>query len=286
MLTMIEGARNKNELCNFCQLLLNMSVTKQRKKGDVMKFFDMLLSRKITSEQAIRSFKYWTGAGISGVRRDNRLYDAAFPQNNAVEIAAEIVDKELKRLDLKSKRKEQKSLFQSFYLKNKNELKISHKIGSKIDENLVLLFIFAIDQCATKKIIAAFEVEGEVALERYTKEYRMYYLRRWLLFILIDVGLSSTFEDLFSCKMDKAIDYRYELMLDDHIAKMTAELLITFDKSVWTALSLLNTEYDFSAVQKRAEAMSMFLDGVEKDDAGLMEMATTDYVEAMKITNL
>lgn len=86
--------------------------------------------------------------------------------------------------------------------------------------------------------------------------------------------------------MDKAIDYRYELMLDDHIAKMTAELLITFDKSVWTALSLLNTEYDFSAVQKRAEAMSMFLDGVEKDDAGLMEMATTDYVEAMKITNL
>lgn len=251
-----------------------------------MKFFDRILSRKTTSEQAIRSFKYWTGAGISGIRKKNKLFDAAFPQNNAVEIAAEIIDKELKRLDLKSNRKEQKSLFESIYLKNKNEQKIAHKIGSKIDENLVLLFVFAIDQCATKKIIAAFEVEGEVALERYTKEYRMYYLRRWLLFVLIDVGLSSTFEDLFSSKMDKATVYRYELMLDDHIAKMTAELLITFDKSLWTTLSLLNKEYDFSAVQKRAEAMSMYLYGVEQDDAVVMEKATTDYVEAMKITTI
>lgn len=248
-----------------------------------MKFFDRILSRKITSEQAIRSFKYWTGAGISGIRKENALFDAAFPQDDALEFAAEIIDDELKRLDSKSNRKEQMSLFQSIYLKNKNEQKIAHEIGSKVDENLVLLFVFVIDQSAIENIIAAFELEGEVALERYTEEYRKYYLRRWLLYTLADVGLSLTFEDLFGSKMDKAIDFRYELMLDDHIAKLLAELLYTFDKSLWTSFSLLNSEYDFSAIHKRAKAMSMFLDGAEQDDAEIMEKAATDYVEAMRL---
>lgn len=251
-----------------------------------MKFFDRFLSRKITSEQAIRSFKYWTGAGIAGIRKKNELFDVAFPQNNAVETAAELIDKELKILDSKSTKKEQMSLFKSIYLKNKNEQRMAHKIGSKIDENLVLLFVFAINQSATEKVISAFEQDGDIALERYSKAYRAEYLRRWLLYILIDVGLNSTYKDLFGIKIDTTIIDRYELMLDDHIAKMTAELLMTFDTSLWTTLNVLNSAYDFSAVKKRAEAMSMFLDGVEQDDSEIMEKATTDYVKAMKLSKI
>lgn len=247
-----------------------------------MKFINRILSRKITAEQAIRTFKDWVGSGVTD-QKTNELFDAAFPQNNAAEMAVEAIENDLKRLDTKSNRQEQMSLLESIYLRKKGEQKLAHQIGSKADESMVLLFVWAIDQSATENVIVAFEQEGDAVLERYTKAYRVDYLRRWLLYVLIDVGLSSTYEDLFGKKIDKALINRYELMLDDHIKKMTAELLMTFDTSLWTTLNALKTSYDFSAVESRAAAMAMFLDGVEKDDAAVMNKATTDYVKAIEL---
>ncbi len=248
-----------------------------------MKFFDRIFSKKITSEQAIRTFKSVLKDGVKGDQTLNELYSSAFPDGNAVELAAEVIQTEFKRLNNKSSRNEQRSLLKSIYLKNKEENKLAHQIGSKVDENLVLLFVWAIDQNAFAKVISAVEKEGDMAQERYTKMYRRLYLQRWLLYLLIDVGLSATYLDLFGREVDKTLIVRYELMLDDHIAKMTAELLFIFDSKLWTNFNVMNTEYKFSAVEMRSQAMSKFLVGVELDDTRMLEMATDEYIKAMSI---
>lgn len=248
-----------------------------------MRLFDRILSRKITSEQAIRTFKNFAAASIAGFRKKNELLDIAFPENNAVEDALEVIDKDFKRLDTKSNRNEQLNLFQSIYLKNKNEQKLAHLIGSKVDENIALFVVIQIDEDARKNVISAFEKEGEVALERYKNSYRADYLRRWLLYLIIEAGLILTFEDLFSSKINNAIIERYELMLDDHISKLIAEVLISYDASLWLTFNVKNTDYQFTVAYKRSQAMSLFLKGVEQNDYGIMDKGTTDYVKAMEI---
>jgi hypothetical protein len=248
-----------------------------------MKFFDRFLSRNITSEQAIRKFKKFAAASLAGFQKKSELFDIAFPDNNAVENAMEVIDSEFKRLDVKLNRSEQNNLFKSIYLKNKNEQKLAHLIGSKIDENISLFVIIHIDQNAKNKVISAFEIEGEIALERYKKSYRADYLRKWLLYVIIEAGLILTYEDFFGSKIDSSIIERYELMLDDHIDKLVAEVLISYDASLWLTSNVNNTEYQFTAAYKRSQAMSLYLTGVEQNDDEIMNRGGTDYVKAMKI---
>lgn len=248
-----------------------------------MKFFDKIFSRKVTSEQVIGAFKNFAASSITGFRKKNELFDVAFPENNAVENALEIIDKEFKRLDAKSTRNEQLNLFKSIYLKNKNEQKFAHLIGSKVDENIALFIVIHLDENAKKNVIAAFEKEDKVALEQYRKYYRADYLRKWLLYVIIETGLILTYENLFNSEIDNAIIERYEIMLDDHIAKLIAEVLISYDASLWSTFNVKNTVYQFTATNMRSKALTLFLKGVEQNDEEIMDKGATDYVEAMKI---
>jgi hypothetical protein len=248
-----------------------------------MRLFDRILSRKITSEQATTAFKNFAVACIAGFRKENELFDKAFPENNAFESALKIIDKEFKRLDSKSNRNEQINLFKSIYLKIKKEQKLAHLIGTKVDENIALFVVIQIDENAKKNVISAFEKDGEVALELYKNSYRADYLRRWLLYIIIEAGLILTFEDFFGSKIENAIIQRYEIMIEDHISKLIAEVLISYDASIWATFNVKNTDYQFTAAYKRSQAMSLFLTGVELNDYEIMDKGTTDYVEAMKI---
>jgi hypothetical protein len=248
-----------------------------------MKFFDKIFSRKTTSAQAIRIFKKFAADSIAGFRKKSELFVLAFPQNNEVDNAVEIIDREFKRLDDKSSRAEQINLFKSIYLKSKNEQKLAHLIGSKADENIALFMVIQIDEGAKDKVISAFEEEGEVALERYKNFFRVNYLRRWLIYVIIEAGLIFTYEELFKSKIESDIIKRYDLMLDDHLNKLMAEVLITYDASLWKTRNVKNTDYDFTAVYKRSQAMSIFLNGVEQNDYEIMEKGTKDYVNAMNL---
>jgi hypothetical protein len=263
-------------------ILLCLVRTKLKQRYN-MKLFDKIFSRKITSAQAIKIFKKFAADGIAGFRKQSELFVVAFPQNNAVNNAVEIIDREFKRLDNKSNRAEQINLFKSIYLKSKSEQKLAHLIGAKADENIALFMVFQIDEGAKDKVISAFEEEGEVALERYKNFFRADYLRRWLIYVIIEAGFIFTYEELFKSKIESDIIKRYDLMLDDHLNKLMAEVLITYDASLWKTQNVKNTDYDFTAVHKRSQAMSTFLNGVEQNDYEIMEKGTTDYVNAMKL---
>jgi hypothetical protein len=181
-----------------------------------MKIFDRLFRKKITSEQAILEFKNCIETGKSVMKKHSmELFNAAFPENDATELAVNIMKREFKRLDEKLTRKEQQLFFKSIYLKCMREQKFSHHIGHKVDKNLVLLIMWhIIDQTTIKEIESAYERDGIEALDRYTESYQKYYLKRWLLYALIDVGLKLAYENFFGREIEEALVEQFKIIND------------------------------------------------------------------------
>lgn len=117
--------------------------------------------------------------------------------------------------------------------------------------------------------------------EKLVEGYLSIVTQRYFKLLAIDVAMELTFSDMFGTEMKNTHEYElYMTLLDIHLEKSAAVLIILYDDSQPSEVIDARGQYDTRAIEERQEMLRRVRKCVELDDSKKMRETVEDWMIA------
>jgi len=191
---------------------------------------------------------------------------------------------QLAKLAEKETRQIQKQFFTGIILSEMQDELLFKYLSSECPDPLINLYAFSMmdhpDHKSLDDIMSSVTTDNWDSLT-ISSELKKYYTAKHILSIFIRGSLFVVFSNLFGKNDFTEDERRFKLMVQMHVKKIGAELLLSYSPDEKDVLSNFKAKYDYSEKQKRRELLNSFIHGIELNSEIIIDDVCDKFSKAL-----